>query len=93
MFAEHTQSSILALACIDKGVTDAEKNALQLLLLGKHKTPCAVVVKYKDAASRLGLSIPTIKRLVAEGRLTKVHATSTKRACGVTEESLNAIAS
>ena len=35
MFACHTRDSIIALACIDKGVTEHEKQALVSLLSGQ----------------------------------------------------------
>ena len=85
MFAEHTIESIVALACLDKGATDAEKDELQGLLLGRRRT--RAVVKYRDAAKRLGLSLPTVKRLVKDGRLKGIPGTG-KRACGISEESL-----
>lgn len=85
MFSEHTKKSIIALACIDEGVTDAEKDALESVLTGRRR-PCAVV-RYSDAAKRLGLSVPTIKRLVKSGRLQGIKGIGT-RYCGITEESI-----
>lgn len=85
MFACHTRDSIIALACIDKGVTENEKQALVSLLSGR-ASPSAVV-KYKDAAKRLGLTVPTVKKLAVKGILKRVVNGGT-RACGVTEDSL-----
>jgi len=86
MFSDHTRRSIIALACIDEGVTDTEKDALQGVLLGR-RTASSAVVRYKDAAKRLGLSVPTIKRLVKSGRLQGVKGIGT-RYCGISEESI-----
>lgn len=92
MFAEHTVQSIIALACLDRGVTDREKDDLQMVLIGKSPRDCAVV-KYKDAAKRLGLSLPQIKMLAKDGKLKKVYGQGTRKAMGVTEESLRKLAS
>lgn len=90
MFAQHTVDSILALACIDKGVTEREKSALTAILSGDFAT--SAIVKYKDAARRLGLTVPTIKKLAIKGILMRV-VNGGCRACGVTEDSLIAYAS
>ena len=92
MFAEHTAQSIIALACIDKGVTDKEKDDLQMLLIGRRPGDCAVV-RYRDAAKRLNLSLPEIKRLAKTGTLKRVYGQGTTRAIGVTEESIRRLAS
>lgn len=92
MFAEPTMEHILAIACTDRGVTDREKEALQILLLGKTQGDFAVV-KYRDAAKRLGLSLPQIKMLAKSGALKKVYGQGTHKAMGVTEESLRKLAS
>ena len=68
MFAEHTVDSIVALANLDKGVTDRERDALQMVLLGKRLGGGCAVVKYKVAAQRLGLSVSAVKKLVETGR-------------------------
>ena len=85
MFSQHTVKSIIALACIDEGVTDAEKDALQGVLLGRRRT--SPVVKSRDAATRLGLSLPTIKRLVKNGKLRGVKGVGS-RYYGIAEESI-----
>ena len=85
MFSEHTKKSIIAIACIDDGVTDAEKDALEGVLSGRRRL-CAVV-RYRDAAKRLGLSVPTIKRLVKSGRLQGIKGIG-NRYCGISEESI-----
>ena len=85
MFAQHTVESIVALACIDRGVTDTEKDALQRVLLGV-SDDCKVV-RYKDAARMIGLSLPTVKRLVKCGRLTGAIGTGS-RALGITLRSI-----
>lgn len=93
MFAEHTVRSIIALACIDKGVTDAEKDALERVLSGEGREQDSVrCVKYATAAEMLGLSVPTIKRLVKSGRLKAVSGTGSI-ALGVTLESVKRFAS
>lgn len=90
MFAHHTIDSILALACVDKGVTEREKKALTYLLTGRDNV--SQVVKYKDAAERLGLTVSTIKKLANNGILKRV-INGGCRACGITEDSLIAYAS
>ena len=85
MFSEHTKKSIIAIACIDDGVTDAEKDALEGVLSGRRRL-CAVV-RYRDAAKRLGLSVPTIKRLVKSGQLRGVKGIGS-RCYGISEESI-----
>ena len=93
MFAEHTVRSIIALACIDKGVTDAEKDALGRVLSGVGKEQdVAECVKYATAAKMLGLSVPTIKRLVKSGKLKAGKGTGSS-ALGVTLESVRRFAS
>lgn len=92
MYADHTVKSIMAIACLDAGVTDKEKEALQLLLLGKKDGCGEVAVKYKDAARMLNLSVIGVKQLVKAGRLKKVIG-SGSRAIGVTSESLRKLAS
>lgn len=85
MFSQHTAKSIIALACLDEGVTDAEKDALQSVLAGRRRE-CAVV-RYGEAAKRLGLSVPTIKRLVKDGKLRGVKGIGS-RYYGIAEESI-----
>lgn len=92
MFDERTASSILALACLDDKVTQKERDALQLLLLGKNPADCHIV-KYRDAAARLGMSYNAVKSLVAKGKLKKVYATGSKKAYGISEDSLRKLAS
>ena len=85
MFASHTRESIIALAVIDKGVTEAERKTLMSVLTGKR--PISEVVSYKDAARMIGMSVCTVKKLAAQGILKRI-VNGGKRACGVTEESL-----
>lgn len=89
MFAEITQNMIMAAAISDKGVTEREKESLLDFITGtKKSSEVNKIVKYRDAADRLGVSIPTIKRLVKEGRLTPILG-SGNRAIGVTLSSMN----
>lgn len=93
MFADHTVQSIIALACIDKGVTDAEKDALSRVLSGIRDEPSpAGCVRYAEAARMLNLSVPTIKRLVKRGALKPIIGTGAN-ALGVTMESVRRYAS
>lgn len=92
MYSHHTISSILALASIDENVTSSEKDALQMLLLGK-KESCCKIVRYKDAADRLGLSVSAVKKLTRDGKLKKVYGLGDKKACGISEESIRRLAS
>lgn len=85
MFADHTRESIIALAVIDKGVTEAERKSLAAILSGKQ--PTSAVVSYRDAARRLGVSVATIKKLATRGILKRI-VNGGVRACGVTEDSI-----
>lgn len=86
MFAEQTRNAICALVAIDTGVTSAEREMLVHILSGKVMKQVGIV-KYADAAKRLNLSVPSIKKMVANGKL-KAVSTGGPRSCGVTEESL-----
>lgn len=86
MFSDATRNAICALAAVDEGVTPAEREMLSGLLSGRRGRSVGIV-KYAEAARRLGLSVPSVKRLVANGRLRSV-STGGPRACGVTEDSL-----
>ena len=89
MFAEHTSKAILALACTDPGVTDAERDKLQDVILGRTHEQCLAVVSYREAARELGLSVPTVKKLATNNTLRRTFTTrSGKRACGVTRQSI-----
>ena len=90
MFSESTKNAICALVAIDSSVTPAERERLVEVLSGRAGRMIGVV-KYKDAAKRLNLSVPSIKKMVANGKL-KTVSTGGPRSCGVTEESLMAIA-
>ena len=78
----------MAIAVEDETATDHEKDELQLVLLGKRTPRAMSVVRYKDAARMLDLSVLTVKRLVKAGRL-KAAAGSGSRSCGVTRTSLD----
>lgn len=90
MFTDATRNAMIALAAVDPGVTAAEWEALSSLLsgqpAGERARKCGIV-KYADAARRLGVSVQSIKRMAQNGLLRRV-STGGPRACGVTEESL-----
>lgn len=86
MFAQHTIEAIIALACIDTGVTESEKNKLQFLL--HNGSTSAKIVRFKEAAKMLNLTQPTVRRMAASGILQGVK-TGGVRSNGVTEQSIH----
>lgn len=94
MFSESTKGAMLALAAVDTGVTNAEREALAWILSGRDaaRTRRCGIVKYAEAARRLGMSVQSVKRMAANGLLRRV-STGGPRAYGVTEESLIGFAS
>lgn len=86
MFAPHTVEAIVALAAVDGGVTETERQNLRTLLAGRRSFGR---VTYKEAARRLNFSVPTVKKMAREGTLERVYTTgNSTRACGVSEESV-----
>lgn len=92
MFADHTVQTVAAVVGVDKGVTDAERDALMRVLLGFREPTVGRCVRYAEAAKLLGVSVPTIKRLVKAGRLKAVRGAG-ECAMGVTFESVRGYAS
>ncbi len=91
MFPPSIRQAILTLANADDRIMDKERKALQELLDGEGKyirtrTPSRVV-RYREVADRLGISLPTVKALVNAGRLQGVQGVG-KSYIGVTESSL-----
>lgn len=86
MFSSSTSHAILVLAMNDEKATETEKSALKRVLTGDVRASSRVV-KYKEAARRLGLSYQTIKNLVGSGALKGVRG-SAGRMVGVSEESI-----
>lgn len=90
MFSRKTVEKIVALLVSDPGVSAAEREAVyRALEQGQAKTVVANVriVKFADAAGRLGVSVGTVRNMVRRGRLKAAYGSSHK-AIGVREESL-----
>lgn len=91
MFTESTRSAMMALAAIDVRATEEERTALAAVLSGRQeaeeRTRNCRIVKYAEAAKRLGVSVQSVKRMAGKGVLRRV-TTGGIRACGVTEDSL-----
>lgn len=92
MFAEYTIAAIMSLAAVDKTATSDDRDRLQDALTGVSRSK-GILVRYSEAARRLGVSVPTVKRLAKQGRLKKVYGLGNKNAIGVTEDSLARFAS
>ena len=91
MFSRHTADAILALAAIDAAVTERERRLLEGLLAGDGaESISGKCLPFREAASLLGRSTLTVKRLAKAGRLAAVMG-SGRRAIGVTAESLDAL--
>ena len=91
MFSRHTADAILALAAIDAAVTERERRLLEGLLAGDGaESISGKCLSFREAASLLGRSTLTVKRLAKAGRLAAVMG-SGHRAIGVTAESLDAL--
>ena len=86
MFSTATSHAILVLALNDEKATENEKTAIKRVLSGDTRS-ASRIVKYKDAARRLGLSYQTVKNLVGRGALRGVRG-SAGRMVGVSEESI-----
>lgn len=91
MFSRHTADAILALAAIDAAVTERERRLLESLLAGDGaESISGKCLSFREAASLLGRTTLTVKRLAKAGRLSAVMG-SGRRAIGVTAESLDAL--
>jgi excisionase family DNA binding protein len=85
MFAPMTKASILAIARLDQGVSRDERDALIRVVSGVRQLD--PMLRYRDAAARLNVSLATVRRLVKSGKL-KTVAGSGSRNIGVTAESV-----
>ena len=88
MFALMTKAAILSIAEMDKGIDKAERDSLMAVISGGAVRPEDAMVRYRDAARRLNVSLETVKRLARLGKLRKVIGGG-KRAIGVSESSIN----
>lgn len=88
MFAPMTKAAILSIAEMDNGLDKAERDSLMAVISGGATRPEDTMVRYRDAARRLNVSLETIKRLARLGKLRKVIGGG-KRAIGVSESSIN----
>lgn len=88
MFAPMTKAAIMSIAEMDKGIDKAERDSLVAIISGEGSRPADAMVRYRDAARRLNVSLETVKRLARLGKLRKVIGGG-KRAIGVAESSIN----
>lgn len=63
-----TRKAIVALLAVDETATEAERNRVALALSGRYG-----VLSVAEAAERLGVSRPTIYRLIKAGYLTRTQ--------------------
>ena len=77
-----TRRAIVALLAADETATEKERTDVAIALRGD----IARKVTFKEACARLGISRPTLHRLVKSGRLTAMRGTR-KNAIGITLES------
>lgn len=92
MFAPMTKAAIWSIAEMDNGIDKAERDSLAAVINGGISHREDAMVRYRDAARRLNVSLETVKRLARLGRLQKVIGGG-KRAIGVTESSLHSFIS
>lgn len=81
---DSTRDAIAALVAVDKTMTDDERERVMAAMRGDG---CAVVT-FADACKRIGVSRPTVYRLVKCGRLVAIKGAS-GNAIGVSGDSLN----
>lgn len=96
---QNTRTIIECALAQDLTMTDAEVAAVKRALdwreggdmpLDAPLDAPLLFVTYAEAARRLGVTVNGVKRMVEEGRLKRVYRGCTKRARGVTPESLSA---